>query len=252
MHCLCSLWQQHHSCVPLAGLLAGVLHICGCGSVLELLIGELPSGYAHTSPYLPVEEQRNNEGLNEVESGQSEDVVDDSIIKMEKDFGSVESSSATSHVVEGRDSRADGKLCESNMVGFPSDGKDVVERHELIKMTDDSKPEQGMEIKPELENIGTVRLESPSDSSELRANNDAIPATATADLPPSPQSGLAAVSSSAAAARRGAEDSCSPVFKGGLLKAILVVLRPRLNQENWKKNPNAKHTLVWCLRRLKV
>ena len=239
-------WQQHCSCVPLAVLLAGVLRICGCGSVLELLIGELPSGYVHTSPYLPAEEQLDSEGLKEVESGGS-DVVDDSTIKRENDFVSVENSSSTSLVAEGRDSRGDGNVCESKKVEFPADSsdKDLVKRQELIKVTDSSKSEQS---KGELETVGTMR---PLDSTELRPTNVAIPATAAADLRP-PQSGLAAVSSRAADARHGAEGSCAMVFRSGLLKATLLALRPHLTQDNWKKNPNAKHTLVWCLRRLKV
>lgn len=41
------------------------------------------------------------------------------------------------------------------------------------------------------------------------------------------------------------------VFTGGIIKPLLSLLRSRLTRETWKKQPNAKHALVWTLRQLK-
>ena len=199
-------------------LLTNILHVCGCGSVLELLVGELPSGYVHTSPYLQVEGQRDGGDLTEETSGELE------VIERKSSATDV-----SGHVVEERDIRADGEVCESIAVDLQSDSKVTgdLERHQLgSKMTDGSKSEETLETKRKLEGFGTVNLESPFDT---RSRHDVV--TTATDTP---------------------KGSCAMVFRSGLLKAILLALRPTLNKENWKKSPNAKHTLVWCLRRLKV
>ena len=42
------------------------------------------------------------------------------------------------------------------------------------------------------------------------------------------------------------------LFSGGIIKSLLSLLRSRLTKETWKRQPNAKHALVWTLRQLKV
>lgn len=42
------------------------------------------------------------------------------------------------------------------------------------------------------------------------------------------------------------------LFPGGVLKDIIVVLKGNLLRNKWKTDPNAKHTLLWCLRHLNV
>ena len=42
------------------------------------------------------------------------------------------------------------------------------------------------------------------------------------------------------------------VFAAGIIKSLLSLLRSRLTRETWKKQPNAKHALVWTLKQLKV
>ncbi|CAI8021245.1 TELO2-interacting protein 2 [Geodia barretti] len=41
------------------------------------------------------------------------------------------------------------------------------------------------------------------------------------------------------------------VFRGGVIKSLLLLLRSRLTAESWKKQPTAKHALIWTLRQLK-
>ena len=42
------------------------------------------------------------------------------------------------------------------------------------------------------------------------------------------------------------------VFSGGVIKPLLLLLRSKLTKETWKKQPAAKHALIWTLRQLKV
>lgn len=41
-------------------------------------------------------------------------------------------------------------------------------------------------------------------------------------------------------------------FPNGLLNDFLTYLRSKLQKGHWKKYPNAKHALLWCLKSLKV
>ena len=42
------------------------------------------------------------------------------------------------------------------------------------------------------------------------------------------------------------------VFSGGVIKSLLLLLRSKLTAESWKKQPTAKHALIWTLRQLKA
>ena len=42
------------------------------------------------------------------------------------------------------------------------------------------------------------------------------------------------------------------LLSSGIIKPLLALLRSRLTRESWKKQPVAKHALVWTLRQLKV
>ena len=42
------------------------------------------------------------------------------------------------------------------------------------------------------------------------------------------------------------------VFRGGVIKSLLLLLRSKLTAESWKKQPTAKHALIWTLRQLKA
>lgn len=52
-------------------------------------------------------------------------------------------------------------------------------------------------------------------------------------------------------------DSCEGVLVGGgeddtgVLKSVLVQLKPCLTRENWKHHPAHKQAMVWCIRHLK-
>ena len=41
-------------------------------------------------------------------------------------------------------------------------------------------------------------------------------------------------------------------FSNGIIKLLLSLLRSRLTKDNWKRQPCAKHCLVWTVSRLKV
>ena len=50
----------------------------------------------------------------------------------------------------------------------------------------------------------------------------------------------------------GSQPEREVVFKSGLLKPVLSILKAKLTRDQWKEYPVAKHALIWCLRHLKV
>lgn len=48
------------------------------------------------------------------------------------------------------------------------------------------------------------------------------------------------------------EDGEGLLIGGGVMNELLRISRRRLVETEWKEHQNEKHTLMWCLRHLKV
>lgn len=180
-----------------------VLQACGCCSVPELLIGQLPAGHTPISPYLPA---ANNSGSEFSDTN----IVDDSPTKQ----GTV-------------------NLC--------TQAKDISGNHSLISESSlrpttalhrDFTSEKLLQTKTNLEEsdvaVSSVELGGGNEKEEEEKEKDNY------------------------TREEEGEDQNVVIFRVGLLKPILSILRAKLTRESWKTHPTAKHALVWCLKQLQV
>ena len=42
------------------------------------------------------------------------------------------------------------------------------------------------------------------------------------------------------------------LLAGGVINELLIIFKRTLTKNDWKEHPNEKHTLIWCLKHLKV
>ena len=63
---------------------------------------------------------------------------------------------------------------------------------------------------------------------------------------------IASVDNEAMEREREKDGGRDMVFGSGVIKRLLLLLRSKLTAESWKKQPTAKHALLWTLRQLKA
>lgn len=182
-----------------------VLQACGCCSVPELLIGQLPAGHTPISPYLPA---ANNSGS------------------------------------EFSDTRiADDSPTKQGTVNLCTQAKDVSGNHSLISesllrpttaLHRDFASERLLQTKTNLKEgfsedvaVSSVEFGGGNEEKEEREEDNYTK-------------------------EEEREDQNMLIFRVGLLKTILSILRAKLTKESWKTHPTAKHALVWCLKHLQV
>lgn len=183
-----------------------VLQACGCCSVPELLIGQLPAGHTPISPYLPA---ANNSGS------------------------------------EFSDTRiADDSPTKQGTVNLCTQAKDVSGNHSLISesllrpttaLHRDFASERLLQTKTNLKEGFSEDV--AVSSVELGGGNEKEKEEREEDNYTKEEEG---------------KDQNMLIFRVGLLKPTLSILRAKLTKESWKTHPTAKHALVWCLKHLQV
>jgi len=230
-----------------------LLQACGCGSVLELLIGRLPAGHTPTSPYLPVAytsgipdtgitRTLDSPTKTEIPDFDSETVNDTSRL----DLGSSGGQIFSNHAVVQCEGTASVNLADkTGLEQWPTavsdetnsiPDSDVMFERGTISSCQSTATGRGVNSSHFLDTHPVCR---PADQLE-------------GDVGAHPTSGLGG-------GERGLEDKSKEEgkkellqFTGGLLKPILSILRVKLTRDTWKTHPTAKHALVWCLKHLKV
>ena len=201
-------------------MLSLLLQVCGCGSVLELLIGRLPVGHTPTSPYLRAVYSSDIPDTGVLDSPTRTEVPDHDS-RIVRDTGRADAVfSESSGGLEQRVTKLipdpDAVLeqestssCQSSATGRSVESSRLVDTHPMCHPTDRLEGDVGAHPTSELEK----------------------------DLEDE---------------RNGEEKEELLEFRGGLLKPILSILRRKLTRETWKTHPTAKHALVWCLKHLQV
>lgn len=174
-----------------------ILQACGCGSVPELLIGQLPAGHTPISPYLPAADNSDSE-VSDTR------IADDSATEQ----GTVNLCTQTDD-----DGGNHSFISESSFRATVALHRDVA--CERLSQTEAN-------LKKEFSEDVTVSSAELGEGKEKKEKEE------------------------------GKEDRDGLIFRVGLLKPILSVLRGKLTKESWKTHPTAKHALVWCLKHLQV
>ena len=234
-------------------MLTLLLQACGCGSVLELLIGRLPAGHTPASPYLPVAytSEIPDTGITRTLDSPTKTEIPDFDSEIVKD---------TSRL----DSGGSGGQIFSNHGVVQCTGKTSVNMTEKTGLeqwptavSDETNSIPGSDVIFERGTISSCQ----STATGRGVNSSCLVDTHPACRPTDQLEGDVGVqlTSELGGGERGLEDESKEEgkkelleFTGGLLKPILSILRVKLTRDTWKTHPTAKHALVWCLKHLKV
>lgn len=185
-----------------------ILQACGCGSVTELLIGQLPAGHTPISPYLPAADNSDSE-VSDTR------IADDSATEQ----GTVNLCTQTDD-----DGGNHSFISESSFRATVALHGDVA--CERLSQTEAN-------LKKEFSEDVTVNSAELGEGKEKKEKEEGEEDTDRRK-------------------EEGKEDRDKLIFRVGLLKPILSVLRGKLTKKSWKTHPTAKHALVWCLKHLQV
>ena len=212
--------------------------------MLELLVGELPSGHVHTSPYLPLGQVSTCTSVTG-EDGLSTKVNlkcvihdNDTADVMGSQLHSDGSVSAGDSVFVSRNRQCGGFQGSEGIGGLLS--RPALPHNSLTNLPEKTQTENSqlpllMDSRTSLVEVGRTSLVEGSQTS----------------LPNDSQTSLLEGSQTSPCHGTMA-NSHDVLFRRGLLKPVMSILRNKLTKESWKKQPTAKHALVWCLRQLKV
>ena len=207
-----------------------ILQACGCGSIPELLIGQLPAGRTPISPYLPAADNSDSEVSDTriVDDPATEQGTVNLCTQTDGDGGNhsfISESSFRPTVALHRDVACE-RLSQTEANLKKDFSEDVtVNSAELGEGNEKKEKEEGEEDTDrrgeEGEEDTDRRKEEGEEDTDRRVEE-------------------------------GEEKRDGLIFRVGLLKPILSVLRGKLTKESWKTHPTAKHALVWCLKHLQV
>ena len=211
------------SCVivfPFAGVVTQILQACGCGSIPELLIGQLPAGRTPISPYLPAADDSDSE-------------VSDTRIADD---------SATEQGTVNLCTQTDGDGGNHSFIS-ESSFRPTVALHRDVACERLSQTEANLKKANFSEDV-TVSSAELGEGNEKKEKEEGEEDT--------DRRGEEGEEDTDRRKEEGEEKRDGLIFRVGLLKPILFVLRGKLTKESWKTHPTAKHALVWCLKHLQV
>ena len=185
-----------------------ILQACGCGSIPELLIGQLPAGRTPISPYLPAADNSDSE-VSDTR------IVDDP---------------ATEQGTVNLCTQTDGDGGNHSFIS-ESSFRPTVALHRDVACERLSQTEAN--LKKDFSEDVTVNSAELGEGNETKEKEEGEEDTDRRK-------------------EEGEEKQDGLIFRVGLLKPILFVLRGKLTKESWKTHPTAKHALVWCLKHLQV
>ena len=244
------------SCVivfPFAGVVTQILQACGCGSIPELLIGQLPAGRTPISPYLPAADNSDSEVSDTriTDDSATEQETVNLCTQTDGDGGShsfVSESSFRPTVALHRDvacerlSQTEANLKKANF------SEDVtVSSAELGEGNETKEKEEGEEDTDRRGEEGEEDTNRRGEEGEEDTDRRGEEGEEDTD-----RRGEKGEEDTDRREEKGEEKRDGLIFRVGLLKPILFVLRGKLTKESWKTHPTAKHALVWCLKHLQV
>ena len=197
-----------------------ILQACGCGSIPELLIGQLPAGRTPISPYLPAADDSDSE-VSDTR------IADDSATEQ----GTVNLCTQTD-----RDGGNHSFISESSF-------RPTVALHRDVACERLSQTEANLKKANFSEDV-TVSSAELGEGNEKKEKEEGEEDT--------DRRGEEGEEDTDRRKEEGEEKRDGLIFRVGLLKPILFVLRGKLTKESWKTHPTAKHALVWCLKHLQV
>lgn len=234
-------------------MLTLLLQACGCGSVLELLIGRLPAGHTPTSPYLPVTytSEIPDTGITRILDSPTKTEIPVFGSEIVKDTSRLDSGSSGSQIV----SNHGVVQCEGTAsVNMPE--KTGLEQWPTA-VSDETNSIPDSDVIFERGTISSCQSTATGRGANSSHFVDTHPVCRPADQLEGDVG--AHLTSELGGGERDLEDESKEEgkkelleFTGGLLKPILSILRVKLTRDTWKTHPTAKHALVWCLKHLKV